>query len=55
VEVSSAAISTPDRRVPAVCLLTFTAEADVPGNVDPTPTDNAMEVELSVLDINDVE
>lgn len=55
VVVSSAAIATPDRREAAVCLLTFTASAAVPGNVDPTPGDNTIEVELSVLDLNDVE
>ncbi len=53
--VDAALATTPDRRQPATCPLTFSALADVPGNADPTPADNTIQVELRVLDRNDVE
>ena len=53
-EVSAALVTTPDRRTPAQCSLTFSAAAAVPGNVDPSPSDNSISVDLSVLDRNDV-
>ena len=55
VDVSSALVNTPDRRLPAHCLLTFEAQAAVPGNVDPTPDDNSVTADLAVLDRNDVQ
>jgi cysteine-rich repeat protein len=37
-----------DHKVPQRCLLTFTANTLVPGNVDPTPENNTITVELNV-------
>jgi hypothetical protein len=54
-DVSAALVTTPDRRHPASCSLTFTAAADVPGNADATPADNTLTLELIVLDRNDVQ
>jgi len=54
-EVSAALVTTPDRRLPAQCSLTFSAAAAGPGNVDPSPSDNSISVDLSVLDRNDVQ
>jgi len=53
VSVAGASITTPDRHQPIQCELTFSAAADVPGNVDPTPADNMANIELIVLDTND--
>ena len=53
VTVSAALVATPDRKHPVTCQLTLTATADIPGNVDLSPTDNDTAVELIVLDKND--
>ena len=55
VEVAAALVDTPDAKQPALCQLTLQATADVADNSDPTPADNAVAVDLSVLDRNDVQ
>src|SRR5262249_46538156 len=55
VSISAASITTTDRHQPLQCELTVSAAADVAGNVDPTPADNAAMIELSALDLNDLQ
>jgi hypothetical protein len=53
VTVAAAGVTTPDRSAPAPCLLSFVA--GVAGSTDPMPADNAVDVELGIVDLNDVE
>lgn len=48
VVASRAAFSDLDRKIPQRCTLVFTAEALVDGNIDPTPENNTITVELNV-------
>jgi cysteine-rich repeat protein len=38
-----------DDKVPQRCTLTFTAETLIPGNVDPTPENNTISIEMNVV------
>jgi cysteine-rich repeat protein len=49
VQVSRDAFPNLDNKVPQRCTLQFTAQTVVPGNVDPTPENNAQAVELNVV------
>lgn len=53
VKITRAAFPTLDHKVPQRCALTFTAIALVPGNVDPTPQDDSITVELNVVAAKD--
>jgi len=52
-EISSSAFTSFNHSVPQRCTLTFTADTPIPGNVDPTPRNNSVTVELNVIDRND--
>jgi hypothetical protein len=40
---------------PARCTLSFTADSTAPGNIDPSPSNNTMPMEVNVFDGNDSE
>jgi len=51
--VSSSAFTSFNRRAPKRCTLTLSANAVVVGNSDPSPSNNVVTLELSVIDGND--
>jgi len=53
--ISRASFATFNHLAPARCNLQVTASALVVGNVDPTPANNVLPVELNVIDRNDAE
>ncbi len=54
--ISSAAFATFNRKAPIRCTITFTASTfEAPGNVDPNPSNDAVTMELNVIDRNDLE
>jgi hypothetical protein len=55
VRVTSAGFDSFSRGAPHRCRLQFEAVVDTPGNADPSPQNNAMAVELDVIDQNDAE
>lgn len=53
VGLDQTAFTTFNRKAPARCTLEFTASTEVPGNVDPNPSNNVAVLELNVIDLND--
>ena len=53
--ISSAAFTSVNLHSPTRCALVLTADAVVPGNVDPSPSNNTVVVELNVTNANDPE
>jgi hypothetical protein len=54
--ISSAAFATFNHKAPTRCTITFTASTfEAPGNVDPNPSNDAVTMELNVIDKNDPE
>jgi hypothetical protein len=51
--ITSAAFAAFNEKAPARCVVTFTATADVPGNVDPAPSNDVADLEVTVFDLND--
>ncbi len=51
--LEAAAVNTPDLNAPVMCSLALTASADVPGNVDPNPSNDRFDLQLQLLDLND--
>lgn len=54
-EIASADFVSFNRRAPERCTLQLSVESEAPGNVDPTPDNNAAFAELNVYDFNDPE
>ncbi len=51
--IDSAAFTSVNHSTPQRCTLTFHADTPLPGNVDPTPRNNSVTLELNVIDLND--
>lgn len=54
-QVASNAFTSFNRFTPQRCTLTFSTDTPIPGNIDPTPRNNQVTVELNVIDRNDPE
>lgn len=52
-QISAAAFTSANAFAPQRCTLTFTADTPISGNVDPTPRNNVVTLELNVIDLND--
>ncbi|HVM97957.1 MAG TPA: hypothetical protein VMT89_16300 [Candidatus Acidoferrales bacterium] len=55
ITITSAAFTTFNRKAPLRCTLSVEATTVLAGNVDPTPRNNVIPVELNIIDKNDVE
>lgn len=55
INVAAADFATFNEKAPARCTLSFTSSSTTPGNVDPSPSNNTMTMEINVFDGNDVE
>lgn len=53
--ISRDAFTSINRKAPHRCTLQLSATSEVPGNVEPSPANNAVSVELNVFDRNDPE
>jgi hypothetical protein len=53
--IAAADFTTFNRYAPARCTLLFTSSSTAPGNVDPSPANNVMPIEINVFDANDIE
>lgn len=53
--IAAADFTTFNRHAPSRCTLSFTATPTAPGNIDPSPSNNTMPMEVNVFDANDVE
>lgn len=53
--VAAADFVTFNRKAPARCTLSFTSSSTAPGNLDPSPANNSMTIEINVFDANDAE